>query len=48
MLHDGLSRSMTNCPICHKHKFTVIFYEQDTHEMSNEDLIEVKNPKIAE
>ena len=44
VLQTGSSQSMTGCSICQKHKFTVIFYEQDDHEMSNTDLIEIKNP----
>lgn len=42
------SGGMTGCSICHKHKFTVIFYEQEEHDLANADLIEVTNSKIIE
>lgn len=39
---------MTGCHVCNKHKFTCIFYEQETHDLANCDMVEVSNPKVIE
>lgn len=44
---DGLSNSMNGCSICHKHKFTVVFFEQETHELANMELVQIKNAQIV-
>ena len=38
------------CPICNKHKYTAIFYEQDLADpwSQNEGLIEIKDQKVVE
>ena len=38
------------CPICNKHKYTAIFYEQDLADpwSLNEGLIEIKDQKVVE
>ena len=37
------------CPICNKHKYTMIFYEQDLEDpwSLNEDLIEIKDSETV-
>ena len=42
------SNPMTCCHICNKHKFTMIFYEQDEHEMSNTEMKEITDPEMIE
>lgn len=38
------------CPICNKHKYTLIFYEQDLEDpwSQNENLIEVKDKNLVD
>lgn len=49
-LLDAACGTGGGCPICNKHKYTLIFYEQDRADpwSYNEDLIEIKDPKIVQ
>lgn len=49
-LQDTACGISGGCPICNKHKYTVIFYEQDLEDpwSQNEGLIEIKDRKLVD
>lgn len=49
-LYDTKTGIHGGCPICNKHKYTLIFYEQDMSDpwSLNEDLIEIKDSNVIQ